>query len=167
MQQPPPGSSGEYGSPPQQGYGPPPGYAQPGYPQPGPKKKGMSTWMIVLIVFGCLFGGCVMCGVVGSANKKGSTPTSESTVQQKAAGEAKAAKEKETVAVSSSQLFNDYQSNEVAADNKYKGKQLLVTGTVASIDKGPFGGLVLQLAASNQFMSTITTAENFSKRQGS
>lgn len=163
MQQPPPGSSGEYGSPPQQGHGA-------GYPPPSPKKKGMSTGMIVLVVFGCLFGGCVMCSVVRSANKKGSTPptaTAESAktdssaesaelpAQQKAAGEAKAVNERETVVVSSSQLFNDYHSNEVAADNKYKGKQLLVTGTVASIDKGPFGGLILRLATSNQFMSTM------------
>jgi hypothetical protein len=52
-----------------------------------------------------------------------------------------------------------YQANEIAADNKYKGKQLLVTGTVASIDKGPFGGLVLRLATYNEFMSTMCDME--------
>jgi hypothetical protein len=64
-----------------------------------------------------------------------------------------------SVVVSNSQLFNDYQGNEVAADAKYKGKQLLVTGSVASIDKGPFGGLILRLATSNEFMSTMCNME--------
>ena len=40
----------------QQAYGPPPGYP--------PPKKGMSTGMIVLIVSGCLFRRCVMCGAI-------------------------------------------------------------------------------------------------------
>ena len=246
---------------PQQAYGPPPGYP--------PPKKGMSTGMIVLIVFGCLFGGCVMCGAIASSGQKNgaasaSGPASASAAAdpaaeaarlaaQRAADEnAKTAKEKNavetfpqrkteiaaslkkattaadtnkwaqadtnltnaetalvdfkgtsvadakdfqeldgkasalrkrvdpqveklakaeaeaaaeaelkasSVVVTSSQLFNDYQANEVAADNRYKGKQLLVTGTVASVDKGPFGGLVLRLATPNQFMSAMCRME--------
>lgn len=55
---------------------------------------------------------------------------------RKAAAAVAAEKElRGAVFVSASQLSNDYQANEVAADNKHKGK-LLVTGTVASIDKG-------------------------------
>src|SRR4051794_35336307 len=68
MQQPPQG----YGPPPSQGYGPPPqGYGPQGY-GPGfpPPKKPMSTGMIVLIVFGCLFGGCIVLGAIGSAGNK-------------------------------------------------------------------------------------------------
>jgi hypothetical protein len=38
----------------------------------------------VLIVFGCLFGGCVMCGVIGSANKKGSTSPTATAESAKA-----------------------------------------------------------------------------------
>ena len=63
--------------------------------------------------------------------------------------------------VTSSQLFNDYQANKVAADNRYKGKQLLVTGTVASVNKGPFGGLVLRLATPNQFMSAMCRMKQY------
>lgn len=255
QQQPPPGYGPPLGP---HGYGP---GGKAGYPPP--PKKGMSTGMIVLIVVGCLFGGCVMCGAIGSAGKK-STPATAAVApdpsaeaariaaQQKAAAEAKAAKEKAavesfpekkteiaaaikkataaadaskwaqadtdlataeaalagfngtsvaeskefqeldgkasslrkrlapqveklakaaaaaaaekelkagSVVVTSTQLFNDYEANEVAADNKYKGKRLLVTGTVASIDKGPFGGLVLRLATPNQFMSTMCSME--------
>jgi hypothetical protein len=61
-------------------------------------------------------------------------------VQKLAKAAANAAAEKElkasTTAVSSYELFNAYQANEVAADDRYKGKKLLVTGSVASIDKG-------------------------------
>jgi hypothetical protein len=59
-------------------------------------------------------------------------------VEKLAKAAAGAAEEKElkanSVVVTNSQLFSDYQSNEVSADNKYKGKKLLVTGTVASIE---------------------------------
>lgn len=259
MQQPPNYGPG-YGPPPPHGY-PPQGYGPaPGYPPP---KKGMSTGMIVLIVFGCLFGGCMMCGAIGAAtNKERSTaeapaasaapdPSAQAArlaAEQKAAEETRAAREKNAVetfptkkpeiaasltkaktaadtkkwvqaneellsvetslgafegtsvaetkelqdlaskasalraridpeleklaraaaaeaaeaelkassiVVSSSQLFNAYHANEVAADNEYKGKKLLVTGTVASVDKGAFGGLVLRLATANRFMSTM------------
>ncbi|MBX3223807.1 MAG: hypothetical protein KF795_25060 [Labilithrix sp.] len=262
MQQPPSYGHG-YGPPPHyqgqppHGYGPPPGYP--------PPKRGMSSGMIALIVLGCLFGGCVMCGAIGASGKKSTPAAAAATAlpdpsaeaarlaaQQKAIAEAKAAKEKSaletfpdkkseiaatikrattaadgakwaqadteltaaetalayfsgtsvaeskefrelearasalrtrvapqveklavaaaaaaaeqelkasSIAVTSMQLFNDYQANEVAADNAYKGKQLLVTGTVASIDKGPFGGLVLRLATPNEFMSTMCRME--------
>lgn len=260
MQQPPHG----YGPPPSQGY--PQQYGPQGYgPGPGypPPKKGMSGGMIALIVICCLFGGCVMCGVIGSAGKKDTKPVAtaapdpsaaaaKAAADQKAAEEAKAAKEKNAVetfptkkteiaatitkaksaadtskwaqadtdlktaetalasfkgtsiaeskdfqdldtkattlrkkvdpqmekiakaaavaaeekelkansiVVSNSTLFNDYQANEVAADNKYKGKKLLVSGTVASIDKGPFGGLILRLASPNEFMNTMCDIE--------
>lgn len=243
---------------------PQPGYGQGGFPPP---KRGMSTGTILLIVLGCLFGGCVMCGAIGAASKKGGAASSASTAnakvdpsaeaaklaaQQKMAEEAKAAREKtaidtfptkkteiastlkkasteadtnkwaqadsdltsaensladfrgtsvadqkefqdldskasalrkrvapqaeklakaaaaasaekelraSSVVVSNMQLFSDYQANEVAADAKYKGKQLLVTGTVASIGKGPFGGLILRLATTNEFMSTMCSME--------
>lgn|GEM_PF-1619068 len=279
MHQPPPSHPGGYGPPPQSGYGPPQGYAPQGYgpPQHGygpgspPPKKGMSTGMIALVVFGCLFGGCVMCSAVGSAGKKGSTATAPSAApldpaaaaakraaEERASEEAKAAKEKSavetfpakkadlaasltkakaatdarkwsqandeltptekllstfkgtsvaeskefqqlddkafdlrkklapqlekeakaaalaaeeselrasSVVVSNARLFDDYQSNEVAADAMYKGKKLLVTGTVASIDKGPFGGLILRLATSNPFMSTMADMERSEQSQ--
>ncbi len=77
---------------------------------------------------------------------------------------AAAAAEKElksnSIEVSSTRLFNDYQANEVAADNRYKGQKLLVTGTVASIDKGLFGSMVLRLSTPNEFMSTMCSMES-------
>lgn len=55
--------------------------------------------------------------------------------------------------VSAVKLFNDYSENEVAADDKYKEKSLEVGGVVESIDKQPFGGVVVRLKSSNPFMS--------------
>jgi hypothetical protein len=56
------------------------------------------------------------------------------------------------VAVKGSQLFNDYQENEVAADNRYKGKILLVMGDVSEIRKDFTGGVIIGLTTSNEFM---------------
>ena len=43
-----------------------------------------------------------------------------------------------TVTVTAIQLFADYEANGVAAESKYEGKVLLVTGEVKSIDKAPY-----------------------------
>ena len=58
------------------------------------------------------------------------------------------------VQVSGATLWADYQANEVAADDKYKGKRLLVSGSVAGIDKSGLTGesVILKLATANQFM---------------
>ena len=37
--------------------------------------------------------------------------------------------------LSANQLYNEYNSNEVAADSKYKGKVFIVTGTIQDIGK--------------------------------
>lgn len=124
----------------------------PGYPQQmpygqPPPKKGLSGWVIALIVGGCLFAGsCVVCGAVGAAvgrNGGGS---------QASPGSPAAKPQQPTVSVSSATLFSDYQANEVAADDKYKGKSLLVVGPVADIKKDFADNIVVALGTANQFM---------------
>jgi hypothetical protein len=73
--------------------------------------------------------------------------------------------QRSAISITSTDLFNAYSANEVAADDKYKGKQLLVTGTVASIDKGAFGGIHLRLATPNEFMSTICSLDSSEKSE--
>jgi tRNA_anti-like len=46
----------------------------------------------------------------------------------------------------------DYDANEVAADQKYKGKKILLTGVIESINEDFKGGAYLVLKASNPFM---------------
>lgn len=54
-------------------------------------------------------------------------------------------------------LWKDYQANEVSADNIYKGKGLLVLGTVDSITKDVFQNVVVRLKSPNQFMGVMAT----------
>lgn len=64
------------------------------------------------------------------------------------------------LAVSASELFNDYHDNEVAADQKYKGKRLAVTGTVQSIEKDLFDNIVVRLRTSNEFMGAMASLDS-------
>lgn len=54
--------------------------------------------------------------------------------------------------VSAMKLAVDYHANEVQADNVYRGKHLLVTGLVTSINKDAFDHIYLALASENEFM---------------
>jgi hypothetical protein len=53
--------------------------------------------------------------------------------------------------VSAMKLYVDYQRNEVAADNVYKGRLLAVQGIVASINKDFLDKIYIELAAPNEF----------------
>ena len=55
----------------------------------------------------------------------------------KAEQEAAAARQKaidEAIKVNASTLYEEFNTNNVGAENKYKGKMLLVTGTVYNLD---------------------------------
>jgi hypothetical protein len=59
--------------------------------------------------------------------------------------EAKAPPSGPAVAVKAGDLLQEYGTNAVAADGKYKGKLLRVTGKFGSAAKVPFGGYAVQL----------------------
>lgn len=61
--------------------------------------------------------------------------------------------EQAVLAVTADTLFADYEANEVAADNIYKGKQLSVTGTVAGINKDFTDAIYVEVATANPFAS--------------
>lgn len=44
-------------------------------------------------------------------------------------------------------LLGDYDTNEIAADRRYKDRLIETSGYVTSIDKGPLGGMYLTLGA--------------------
>lgn len=79
------------------------------------------------------------------------------TAKKEAAAKAEMAN---AVAVTAGTLFADYSANEVRGDTSYKGKKLLVSGTVADVRKGPFGGIVVGLSTSNQFMPVDASMED-------
>ena len=55
--------------------------------------------------------------------------------------------------VSAAQLFADYKANEIAADEKYKGKTLAVSGTVENIGKDITDDMYITLKTSDFIMS--------------
>lgn len=59
-------------------------------------------------------------------------------------------------------LWQEYHDNEVAADQRYKGRTLVVSGRVDSIDKDFMDGLVIRLRSSNPYMTTMA---NLNKKQ--
>jgi hypothetical protein len=90
----------------------------------------------------------------------------QQALQSAAKKEAAAKKvEASAVRVTAIELFNAYEANEVSADEKFKGKTLLVSGTVSSIDKGGITGeaILLKLSTPNQFMSVTASMEDEEK----
>ncbi len=64
--------------------------------------------------------------------------------------------------VGSIRLFQDYEANEVAADNRYKDKPVRVTGRVVAVEKNLMDAAVLGLTSGNlvfQTMATLTPDE--------
>jgi hypothetical protein len=52
-------------------------------------------------------------------------------------------------------LWRDYEENEVAADTRYKGQRLRVTGTVVNIERDYEGRPVLHLFGGNAIFPTV------------
>lgn len=75
------------------------------------------------------------------------------------AQQAKPVPDANAVKVSAGKLFDDYQENEVAADNAYKGRKLLVVATVQGVDKDVFGNVIVNLRTSNEFMPVLAAVE--------
>lgn len=64
------------------------------------------------------------------------------------------------IAVSAREIASDYDDNEVAADQKYKGKILEVSGIVASIDSSVGDQAIVQLVGKNEFQTVSTQGNN-------
>lgn len=64
------------------------------------------------------------------------------------------AKAEEVIAITATDLYKAYQDNEVAADLKYKGKQLEVTGTISDFGVDVFGTAFIMLATGGPFKDT-------------
>ncbi|HEU4749139.1 MAG TPA: hypothetical protein VFS56_11605 [Gemmatimonadaceae bacterium] len=59
------------------------------------------------------------------------------------------------ISVGSIRLWQDYDANEVAADNQYKGKPVRVMGRVLAVEKNLMGAAMVDLPSGNQFFRTI------------
>lgn len=63
------------------------------------------------------------------------------------------------VSVGAMRLWRDYEENEVAADIRYKGKRLRVTGTLVSVERDYDGRPVLHLRSGNPIFLTMATLD--------
>ena len=149
---------------------PPHGYGPPQQPWQGPPpKRGIGAGTVILIIFGCLFSGCVGLCALGARN-------AQKTAEAQAADPASPAKKSAPAAapeptaprsytkVSAAKLIADYDGNEIRGDNAWKDKDVAVTGTVGSIDKGPFGGLYVVLTSGDR-MSFHSVHVNLKKSE--
>jgi|GEM_PF-1831243 len=92
----------------------------------------------------------------GSEEKKKESATTPTATGTTATGEVAApvavapVKPVEVVDVSAGTLYNDYKDNELAADKKYKGKLLRISGAVDSVAK-TLGSVHVRLKSSGSF----------------
>lgn len=117
----------------------------------------MSGGMFALIVVGGTFVlGMASCLVCVSLARRAAPPGST---------ESRPTATAPPVVVSAQQLYADYHANEIAADEKYKGHDLLVTGRIDSIDKGAFGTMVLRLGVGSSFgLESVMATLNVSQK---
>ncbi len=101
-------------------------------------------WLIVVIV--------LLVIIIPKDNEQSTASnTTENVAQEQPAFE---------LEVTASTLFDEYQDNEVSADNKYKGKIILVDGTVQQVRKDFMDNMIVELTTSNQFMPINCYFEN-------
>lgn len=103
------------------------------------KKKGLSGWAIAGIVLGglailgiLLVVGLVSCVALLSASTNETPAPTKDPVES-------------AIKITAEDLLAEYQDNEVAADNKYEGKILLVEGVVDNVGKDIFGDVYVTL----------------------
>jgi hypothetical protein len=63
------------------------------------------------------------------------------------------------LSVGAVRLWRDYEENEVAADTRYKGQRLRVTGTVVSVERDYQGRPVVHLFSGNPIFMTMATLD--------
>lgn len=84
----------------------------------------------------------VVLAIIGAAMKKPDATSNAAAPSGPTIDPASATK---PMPVTAKELHQDYIANEVAADDKYKGKLLAVGGTVASIDKDFLDNVVVKI----------------------
>lgn len=61
----------------------------------------------------------------------------------------------EVVRVTAQALYSEYESNEIAADAKYAGQPILVSGTVTEVGKDMFGNMYVSLKTNHIFGTVV------------
>ncbi len=119
-------------------------------------KKPSSSWFRKLAIgLGSLIAILYVIGKIGGEAGSSSSTSTASTASEPAA--APAAPAAPPIEIGARKLWKEYDANEVSADDAYKGKRLLVTGTVTGIDKDLFDHIVVKLGGGNEFQWVAAT----------
>lgn len=92
------------------------------------KKKWYQKWWVWLIIV-------LVIGAIGSLNQEEEQSSNGNADKETTAKPVDAKPEEKPIVISAVDLWNAYDENEVSADQKYKGKQLEVTGSIDDIGK--------------------------------
>ena len=110
--------------------------------------KKIVKWIVIIVI--ALF----IIGLIFGSDDAETTKTSTSS-------ETVAEAPTETATpVTAQEIFEAYDNNEVAADQQYKDKPLLVTGTVSGISSDFMDDAQVQLATSNEFMDVMASGDD-------
>lgn len=71
----------------------------------------------------------------------------------------------EAYKTTAAKLYQDYEANEVATDEKIGGRPVEISGKVESIDKGLFDTIVIQMSTGQMFMNAGLSMEDSEKAQ--
>lgn len=108
----------------------------------------------VFAVLAVLFAVFVLAVIFGGGDD------SKSSLSDNSQAQAKPESIEPPVVVAAKDLVKDYESNEVAADQKYKGKILEVSGKVAGIDSGIGDAANVRLVGTNDFNSALASGDD-------
>ena len=114
----------------------------------GQKKRGCGQAILIV--------GAVLIGVIFLSALFGETPEEQEAREKTEAAEMQAQAQSKLAGaekMTAGQLFNAYQSNEVAAQQALAGKSILISGTIDDITLDFMDEPVVSLVTSNQFMS--------------
>lgn len=113
----------------------------------------MFRYVLSVVISVCLVGCC--CGELPDIEAPPKAGTISPTKEKKV----------DPVVVASKALSEDYDANEVAADQEYKGKVLEVSGKVDSIDKDFLDNIIVRLKGKTAFQNVMATMKSSEKSE--
>lgn len=119
------------------------------------RSNGLKTFFAFIGVLALIFFGRVVLSAPGTMHPS----STQNAISDRDTTTPIALTEPPAMPVQAERLFLDYQRNEVAADQKYRDKHLLVTGIVTSVNKDFTDKVYLTLGTSNMFMDVHANLE--------